>query len=102
MPMVRAGRRRDVGSYRVATRSPGTGAVIPVWRSWDSTHVADARENERSLAKGHDSAGAGPIAFASCIAKGTPIGFPCPHFIAMKEAVRRAIGPDIPVIDFTH
>ena len=46
--------------------------------------------------------GAGAIAFASCIAKGTPIGFPCPHFIAMKEAVRRAIGPDIPIIDFTH
>ena len=46
--------------------------------------------------------GAGAIAFASCIAKGTPIGFPCPHFIAMKETVRRAIGPDIPVIDFTH
>ena len=50
-PMGRAGWRRDVGSYRGATRSPGTGAVIPVWRSWDSTHVADARENERSLAQ---------------------------------------------------
>jgi len=45
--------------------------------------------------------GAGAIAFTSYITKGTPIGFPRPHFIAMKEAVRRAIGPDIPIIDFT-
>lgn len=33
--------------------------------------------------------GAEAIVFASCIAKGNPIGFPCPHFVKMKEAVER-------------
>jgi predicted metal-binding protein len=46
--------------------------------------------------------GAQAIHFASCVAKGTPIGFPCPHFAMMKEAVQRAVGPEIPVVDFTH
>ncbi len=46
--------------------------------------------------------GAQAIHLASCIAKGTPIGFPCPHSSAMKDAVQRMVGPEIPVIDFTH
>lgn len=46
--------------------------------------------------------GAEVIAFASCISNGNPIGFPCPHFDKMREAVIKAIGPDIEVLDHTH
>ena len=46
--------------------------------------------------------GAEAIAFASCISKGTPIGFPCPHFAAMREAIVRKVGGAVEVIDFTH
>lgn len=42
------------------------------------------------------------IVFASCIGKGTPIGFVCPNFAAMVDAVRRKIGPDVQVIEYTH
>lgn len=46
--------------------------------------------------------GAETILLASCIAKGNPIGFPCPHFAAMKAAIAKKLGPDIPIIDWTH
>ena len=46
--------------------------------------------------------GAEAISFTSCISKGTPIGFPCPHYQMMIEAVRKAVGPDIPVYEFSH
>ena len=46
--------------------------------------------------------GAEAIVFTSCISKGTPIGFPCPHYEMMIEAVRKAVGPDIPVYDHSH
>jgi predicted metal-binding protein len=46
--------------------------------------------------------GADTIAFASCIRKGTPIGFPCPNAEQMIEAVRRAVGPEITILDYTH
>jgi predicted metal-binding protein len=46
--------------------------------------------------------GAEAIAFASCISRGNPIGFPCPHFEAMRDAVRKRVGPDIRVIEWTH
>lgn len=46
--------------------------------------------------------GAEVIAFASCISKGNPIGYPCPHYSAIKDAVVRAIGPEIAVLDYTH
>lgn len=46
--------------------------------------------------------GAEAIVFTSCISKGTPIGFPCPHYQMMIEAVRKAVGPDIPVYEFSH
>lgn len=42
------------------------------------------------------------IALASCIVKGTPIGFACPHAQVLVEAVRRRVGPDIPILDYTH
>jgi len=46
--------------------------------------------------------GAQAIVFASCIGRGLPIGFVCPHFAAMADAVRRKIGPNVQVIEYTH
>ncbi len=46
--------------------------------------------------------GAMAIVLASCISKGNPIGFPCPHFEAMRDAIIRKAGPDIKVIEWTH
>jgi predicted metal-binding protein len=46
--------------------------------------------------------GAEVIAFTSCISKGTPIGFPCPNAEQMKEAVTKAVGEKILVLDYTH
>lgn len=48
------------------------------------------------------SRGADTIAFASCIRKGTPIGFPCPMAAMMIEAVKKAVGPNIRILDYTH
>jgi hypothetical protein len=30
------------------------------------------------------------ILFASCMKKGTPIGYPCPHFAAIKDSVEKS------------
>lgn len=46
--------------------------------------------------------GAEAIFFASCIGKGTPIGFPCPHFANMKNAVEKKVGHEVKIIDWTH
>lgn len=46
--------------------------------------------------------GAEAIILASCISKGTPIGFPCPHYESLKAGIRRAIGDEIPIIEYTH
>ncbi len=46
--------------------------------------------------------GAEIIAFASCISRGNPIGFPCPHFAIMKAAIVKMVGADIEIIDYTH
>jgi predicted metal-binding protein len=46
--------------------------------------------------------GAEAIAFASCIGKGRPNDFPCPHFKMMKKAVTKAVGPEVRIIDWTH
>ncbi len=46
--------------------------------------------------------GAEVIALASCIIKGTPIGFPCPHSEQMKEAIERKIGENVRVLDYSH
>ena len=42
------------------------------------------------------------IVFASCIQKGTPIGFPCPHAEQMKAAVVKRLGKEIRIVDYTH
>lgn len=46
--------------------------------------------------------GAEIIVLASCITRGNPIGFPCPHAQAIQEAVARKIGPKIRILDYTH
>jgi predicted metal-binding protein len=46
--------------------------------------------------------GAEAIAIASCISKGNPIGFPCPHFHEIKEGIARGIGPKVEIIEWTH
>jgi len=46
--------------------------------------------------------GADTIAFASCISRGNPIGFACPHFEKMKEAIIKKVGDEIKIIDYTH
>ncbi len=46
--------------------------------------------------------GADTIVFASCITKGNPINFPCPHAQAMMEAVRKKVGGSVTIIEYTH
>ncbi|MDL2297347.1 CGGC domain-containing protein [Bacteroidales bacterium OttesenSCG-928-B11] len=46
--------------------------------------------------------GAKVIAFSTCIFKGTPIAFVCPHAAQMRDAIRKAIGDDIAVLEYTH
>ena len=46
--------------------------------------------------------GAEAITFASCISKGNPIGFSCPHYSSIKEAVIKKVGVDIKIIEWTH
>ena len=48
------------------------------------------------------SRGADTIAFASCITKGTPIGYPCPFAARMRERVAAAVGEGVRILDFTH
>ena len=46
--------------------------------------------------------GAEAIAFASCISKGNPIGFPCPHFEMIKTSMKQKLGEGIKIIEWTH
>ena len=46
--------------------------------------------------------GAEAVIFASCMSKGNPIGFPCPHFSIIKSAVEKKLGPGVKIIDWTH
>lgn len=48
------------------------------------------------------SQGADTIAFASCIQKGTPIGYPCPFAKRMKELVQSNVGEAVRILDYTH
>jgi len=45
--------------------------------------------------------GAEAIVIASCISRGNPIGFPCPHFEKMKESIMKKVGSDIKIIEWT-
>ena len=46
--------------------------------------------------------GADTIAFASCIQKGTPIGYPCPFAKKMKELIETDLGDKVSLLDYTH
>jgi len=46
--------------------------------------------------------GAEAIVFCSCISRGNPIGFPCPHFEQMKSAVAAKVGDKVDIIEYTH
>lgn len=46
--------------------------------------------------------GAEAIVIASCISKGNPIGFPCPHYENIIKSIAKKIGPDIKIIEWTH
>ena len=46
--------------------------------------------------------GADTIAFASCIQKGTPIGYPCPFAKKMKELIEKDLGGAVQLLDYTH
>jgi predicted metal-binding protein len=46
--------------------------------------------------------GADTIVFASCIQRGTPIGYPCPFAKKMKACVVAELGDSIKTIDYTH
>ena len=46
--------------------------------------------------------GADTIALASCISKGSPIGFACPHRREMKAAIINKLGNTIRIKDYTH
>ena len=46
--------------------------------------------------------GADSIAFASCIQKGTPIGYASPFAKRMKDVIQNDLGDGIRLIDYTH
>lgn len=46
--------------------------------------------------------GADTIVLASCITRGNPIGFACPHAEAMRKAIVRVVGEEVRIIDYTH
>ena len=42
------------------------------------------------------------IAFASCISKGTPIGYPCPFAKRMRDLVQKEVDDSVRILDYTH
>ncbi|MDL2294342.1 CGGC domain-containing protein [Ruminococcaceae bacterium OttesenSCG-928-D13] len=46
--------------------------------------------------------GAEAIALCSCIEKGTPIGFACPHKEEMLSAIKKKVGSEITIFEYTH
>ena len=46
--------------------------------------------------------GADTIAFATCIQKGAPIGYPCPFAAKMQALVEKEAGENVKILDHTH
>ncbi len=46
--------------------------------------------------------GVDTVAFASCIQKGTPIGYPCPFAKRMKDLILNDLKEEITFLDYTH
>ncbi|AKB85602.1 hypothetical protein MCMEM_1549 [Methanococcoides methylutens MM1] len=46
--------------------------------------------------------GADTVVLASCITRGNPIGIPCPHATIIEESIKRQVGEDVQMINYTH
>lgn len=46
--------------------------------------------------------GADIIAMASCIQKGNPIGYACPHFEIMRDALKKVTEGKVDLLEWTH
>lgn len=46
--------------------------------------------------------GADTIVLCSCITRGNPIGFCCPHAKVIEESISKKVGETVKVIDYTH
>ena len=46
--------------------------------------------------------GADTIVFASCIKKGTPIGYPCPFAKGLMDLAAAEAGDGVKILDWTH
>ncbi|OHD67854.1 MAG: CGGC domain-containing protein [Spirochaetes bacterium RBG_16_49_21] len=46
--------------------------------------------------------GADAIAMASCISRGTPIGFPCPNAEMIIDTIKKKAGDSVRLFEFTH
>lgn len=46
--------------------------------------------------------GADTIVFASCIQKGTPLGYPCPFAKKMRDLIKQDLPDNIRFLDYTH
>lgn len=49
-----------------------------------------------------ERAGAEIIVIASCISKGNPFGFPCPHFADILAALKRRLGEKVEIFEWSH
>ncbi|MPN59208.1 hypothetical protein SDC9_206928 [bioreactor metagenome] len=46
--------------------------------------------------------GADTMVLCSCIMRGNPIGFVCPHAKAMKDALTKKLGDTVKIINYSH
>lgn len=46
--------------------------------------------------------GADTIVLASCIEKGTPLGYKCPFSKMMKDSLVKGLAENIKILDYTH
>lgn len=46
--------------------------------------------------------GAEAIAFSSCIKKGSPTGYPCPHREIMLSIVKDRFGDKVRILEYSH
>lgn len=46
--------------------------------------------------------GADTIVLCSCITRGNPIGFPCPHAQQIIEIVKKRLGDKVTILEYSH
>lgn len=59
-------------------------------------------KNSVKRAKMLEGRGAEIVVLASCMSRGNPIGFPCPHFEQIKKAVAAKLDVKTKLLDWTH